>query len=228
MVVICARITSSLSRSLHFSCTCYYTWPVYSLKKICICHSCTFSLLKTMFYFKLRCLGGHVSFFFSFLCVPFILHTKHKHACFATLYRTSTMLGSLLTPRLIFRFQDLCVHVVQYLCSLCRLGMCVLSWLVLLKQLSSFRVTFLLIYCLYDWDLWSCGNVLDYTNRSFYYSFTQGCVGTPKSHLDALDLSEFCEHFSTKYCGVSKQFNSWSSFKEYVLQLPDDAGKLLA
>ena len=52
---------------------------------------------------------------------------------------------------------------------------------------------------------------------SMIYSITRVYVGTSKSHLDAPDLSEFCEYLSTKYCAVvSKQFNLQSSFEEYV------------
>ena len=55
----------------------FHARPIYSLQNSLQKHSHKFSSLETVFYFKLRYLGGHVSFF-SLSDIPFILY-----ACFA-------------------------------------------------------------------------------------------------------------------------------------------------
>ena len=84
-----------------------------------------------------------------------------------------------------------CVYLVGWCCW----SSCVIFWSHILP-----------IYHLHDWALWSCGNVLDGMVRSLYYTITWGYVGTLKSHPDAPDLSEFCEHLSTKYCAIVVQW----------------------
>ena len=68
-------LTVSLTKST------FYALPVCLLWKIYIYHSRKFSSLKTLFYLKLKCWSGHVSFFLS--SSPLISYSRHMHFSFA-------------------------------------------------------------------------------------------------------------------------------------------------